>query len=69
MAKRITITPRELLLRYVPPRWQGKFAEMAAEIMIDEGRIAEILQLVTGLRLVDLSGESLSLKESHKSEK
>ena len=57
MAKRITITPGNLLQR-VSPLLQGKFAKMAAEIMIEEGRKAEILQLVTGVSLKDLTGGS-----------
>jgi len=60
MANRISITPRDRL-RLIPKRWQGKFAEMSAEIIIQEGRHADVLQKVSGLSLSDLSGESLQV--------
>lgn len=68
MAKRITITPRGQLM-LISSRWQGKFAEEAAEILIREGRYGEVLQAISGLSLADLKGESLQVKKYEKSQK
>ena len=68
MAKRISVTPGAQL-RLVPNRWQAKFASESAEILIREGRYSEVLKSITGLTLADLTGESLSLKETGNNKK
>jgi len=68
MAKRISVTPGAQL-RLVPNRWQAKFASESAEILIREGRYSEVLKSITGLTLADLTGESLSLKETSNNKK
>lgn len=55
MKKRLTITPRTELLT-ISKKWQGKFAEEAAETMILEGRSGELLQKIVGITADDLNG-------------
>lgn len=55
MKKRLTITPRTELLT-ICKKWQGKFAEEAAETMIREGRSGELLQKIVGITADDLNG-------------
>lgn len=68
MVRRISITPGDQL-RLVPNRWQAKFASISAEILIQEGRYSEVMQTITGLSLADLTGESLTLRETGKNKK
>lgn len=62
MANRISITPREELLK-VPKKWRRKFAEQAAEILIREGRSGEVLQQISELTTDYLSGEAIETIE------
>lgn len=56
MTKRLSVTPRQGLLR-VPPQLRRKFIEAACEILIEEGRMAEVLLKISGLTLEDLTGQ------------
>ncbi len=51
--RRITITPKEGLLG-VPKELQSKFAVAAAELLISEGRRADVLSIISGLTASDL---------------
>ena len=57
MVKRISITPKEGLLK-VPQIWRRKFAEAASEVLILEGRYKEMMAIISGLTLADLTGET-----------
>jgi hypothetical protein len=56
MTKRLSITPKPGLLS-VTPRWRAKFAQEACEILINEGRMTEVLLKISGLSLEDLTGQ------------
>jgi hypothetical protein len=56
MTKRLSVTPRQGLLR-VPPQLRRKFIETACEILIEEGRMAEVLLKISGLTLEDLTDQ------------
>lgn len=58
--RRITITPREGLLR-VPEKLQSRFAEAAAEILISEGRRAYVFNQISGLTAIDLTEDPVSV--------
>lgn len=53
-ARRITITPREGLSG-VPKKLQSRFAEVAAEILISDGRSADVYSAFLGLTASDLT--------------
>lgn len=59
MEKRISITPKEGLLK-VSPKWRRKFAEESAEVLILEGRYSEMMTRISGITLADLIGESVA---------
>ncbi|MGD9685361.1 MAG: hypothetical protein AB7U43_00025 [Desulfobacter sp.] len=56
MSKRISITPKQGLLSVHPPL-RGKFAQTACEILINEGRMTEVLLKISGLTLEDLTDQ------------
>ena len=57
MKKRISITPKEGLLK-VPGNWRRKIAEEATEVLIQEGRYREMMARISGLTLADLTDEA-----------
>ena len=54
--KRFSFTPGKELLT-VNPKWQRRFAEEAAELMILEGRYTEIMRRISELTEVDLKAK------------
>ncbi len=57
MKKRISITPQKRLLE-VPVKWQRRFAEEAAEVLLQEGRYTEMMSRISGLTHADFTAEA-----------
>lgn len=58
--RRITIAPKKGLLD-VPKELQSKFAVAAAELLILEGRRAEVLSIISGLTASDLVKKQVAI--------